>query len=106
MKSYENILTSFQQRYEYGDSSLSDLNESLHDLSAENLIANSAVYHRSCYQKLTNVAHLERVKERFVKSPDPVLNLQRKHVLEGQPMNKNKFHLHLKKEFIGLLFHL
>ena len=65
MKSYENILTSCQQRVEYGDLLYSDLNDRLEDLSAEDLAANSAVYHRDCYQKLTNVICLERAKERL-----------------------------------------
>ena len=68
MKSYENILTSCQQRVEYGDLLYSNLNDRLEDLSAEDLAANSAVYHRDCYQKLTNVICLERAKERFEKS--------------------------------------
>ena len=69
MKSYENILTSCQQRVEYGDVLYSDMNDRLEDVSAEDLAANSAVYHRDCYQKLTNVICLERAKERFEKSP-------------------------------------
>ena len=73
MKSYENILTSCQQRVEYGDKGSNmvtfyTLNDRLEDLSAEDLAVNSAVYHRDCYQKLTNVKCLERAKERFEKS--------------------------------------
>ena len=68
MKSYENILTSCQQRVEYGDLLYSDLNDRLEDLSAEDLAANLALHHRDCYQKLTNVICLERAIERFKKS--------------------------------------
>ena len=68
MKSYVNILTSCQQKVEYGDLLYSDINDRLEDFLAEDLAANSAVYHRDCYQKLSNVAHLERAKARFEKS--------------------------------------
>ena len=68
IKSYVNILTSCQQRVEYGDLLDSDINDRLEDFSAEDLAANPAVYHRDCYQKLTNVAHLEREKDKFEKS--------------------------------------
>lgn len=104
MKSYENILTSCQQRVEYGDTLYSDLNERLDDLSAEDLAANSAVYHRNCYQKLTNIAHLERAKERFEKSsgrchiasrktreqePMPSTSEERVHRSSISPLNKD-----------------
>ena len=104
MKSYENILTSCQQRVEYGDLLYSDLNDRLEDLSAEDLVANSAVYHRDCYQKLTNVICLERAKERFENHQGVVISLPRKLVLEDHPLNKNPCHQHQKKEFIGLQF--
>ena len=57
-----------QQRVAYGDLLYSDLIDRLEDLSAEDLAANSAAYHRDCYQKLINVVCLERAKERFEKS--------------------------------------
>ena len=105
MKSYENILTSCQQRVEYGDVLYSDMNDRLEDVSAEDLATNSAVYHRDCYQKLTNVICLERAKERFKNHQDVVTLLLRRLVLEDQPLNKNPCLQHLKKEFIGLQFH-
>ena len=57
IRSYENVQACSRQWAEYGEGECVDLSERQENVSSDELALNAAMYHRDCYQNLTNVSH-------------------------------------------------
>ena len=77
--SHEKLLKSIEERVQYGDSRYSVIWEQLRDTTPQQLVANTASWHRSCYQEATHAGKLKRVKERYEReADDPCTSSKRK----------------------------
>lgn len=68
--SHEKLLKSIEVRIQYDDSRYSVIWEKLRDTTAQQLVANTASWHRSCYQEATHAGKLKRARERYEKEVD------------------------------------
>ena len=84
--SYEKLLKSIEERVQYGNSRYSVIWEQLRDTTPQQLVANTASWHRSCYQEATHAGKLKRAKERYEREADgPRTSSKRK---KTSPYNK------------------
>ena len=61
-------INNIKERFKFKDVSVSELAERLGDKNSQDIVNNNGLYHRQCYQDITNKETLKRVEKRFNKA--------------------------------------
>ena len=68
IESIDKVLNNIKERFKFKDVSMSQLAERLGDKNSQDIVNNNGLYHRQCYQDITNKETLKRVEKRFNKA--------------------------------------
>lgn len=88
LSSLKSLKDAIQERHNYKDAYATRIYNRLEDLSSQELLDKSVIYHSSCYKSCTNSKTISQVQKRFSDSLD-CKNLQTKPVV-GRPSRKRK----------------
>ena len=66
-ESFVKLISAIDERTKYRDSSYRDLTRRFNGINVENLIVSNTVYHKQCYNEVTNVTKIKRLEARFEK---------------------------------------